>query len=84
MKKTLITFIGEHIGQMQEADADAEVKRMNDQTNSTDWHKDYSDQMYCLDETDYHVSNPCVRGKGYCFVTSSTTVENWKGDLSKF
>ena len=75
--KTLIAYCTDNIGQMREENADAEVERMNRQTKSNEWYKDFSDQMYCPDETDEDVFNPCERKEGYCFVTCSNTIENW-------
>ena len=73
--KVLIANTMENIGLWLELDADLQVDRMNKQTNTTDWHKDYSDIMYCPDETDDDMVNPCERYYGYCFITSSHIVE---------
>lgn len=73
MGKILISLVSHNIGQVSELFADVEVERMNKQTNSNKWHKDYSDEMFCPDETDYDVDNPCIRVDKYCFVTCSNT-----------
>lgn len=74
--KTLIAECHQNVGQIAENHADAEVKRMDKQTGKK-WRKDYSDQMYTTDETDYDVHNPCPRLDDYCFVTCSDIIENW-------
>ena len=78
--KTLIAYCSENIGQMTDNDhANDEVNRMNKQSGNDNnrWHKDYSEQMYCPDETDEDVHNPCKLGKGDCWITDSTIVEDW-------
>lgn len=77
MVKTLIANCSQNIGQVSELFADIEVERMNKQTNSDKWHKDYSGQMFCPDETDYDVENPCIRMDKYCFVTCSNVHQNF-------
>lgn len=74
--KTLIVECHQTIGQMREEHADSEVERMIKQTGKK-WRKDYSDQMYAVDETDDDVHNPCPRLDGHCFVTCSNYIENW-------
>ena len=85
MKTRLIAYISENIGQMPDYMADKEVARMIEQTKNPNWHKDYSDELYCPDETDDGVYNPCPRTQDhihpltdekyvYCWVTCSNTV----------
>ena len=86
MKTQLIAYVGEHIGQMPDYMADNEIDRMKRQTGNPNWRKDYSDELYCPDETDDGVYNPCPRKEDwtnplnhitykYCWVTCSTNVQ---------
>ena len=76
MKTTLISSCCDNIGQMKFEHSKAEIERMNRQTKRK-WRADMSDQMYCDDETDDDVLNPCPRIAGNCFVTCSNEVEEW-------
>lgn len=88
MKKQLIAYCSEHIGQMPDYMAWDEVQRMRRQTGNPDWHMDYSDELYCPDETS-GCYNPCPRTKNwthpilgttyvYCWVTCSYDVRQIK------
>ena len=85
MKTRLIAYVGEHIGQMPDYMADNEIDRMKRQTGNPNWRKDYSDELYCPDET-MGGKNPCPRTPDwtnpinhitykYCWVTCSKRVQ---------
>jgi len=85
MKTRLIAYCSENIGQMPDYMAWAEVERMRRQTGNPNWHMDYSDELYCPDETS-GVHNPCPRTKTWtnplnrvtyvhCWVTCSFDVQ---------
>lgn len=94
MKTRLIANVGEHIGQMPDYLADKEVERMKAKTGNPKWRKDYSDELYCPDETDDGVYNPCPRtpdwenpldGVTYvhCWVTCSDDVREIDNEIEK-
>jgi len=67
--KTLRCLVSENIGQMNKKFAPDHILRMNKQTG-LDWRVDFSEYMYCSDETDDDVSNPCrLMDDNYCWVT---------------
>ena len=76
MKTTLISNTCNNIGQVRFSEAKSEIRRMSKQSDKI-WRSDMSDQMYCPDETDDEVNNPCVRTGGFCFITCSNRVEEW-------
>jgi hypothetical protein len=69
MENTLYCSISDNIGQVRIENADAEVERMNLQFPNEVWRKDFSEFMYCWDETEDDVANPCKLNDGYCWVT---------------
>ena len=92
MKTRLIAYVGEHIGQMPDYLADEEIERMKRQTGNPDWRKDYSDELFCPDETDDGVHNPCKRTPDWknpingityvhCWVTCSNRVQEINEDV---
>lgn len=66
---TLYTEISNNIGAVRIEQADAEIERIIKQTGNPNWHKDFHEFMYCWDETDPDVYNPCPLSEGYCWVT---------------
>jgi hypothetical protein len=59
--------ISDNIGQMSIETADKEIKRLKEQGNG-DYVKDFTPQLYCYDETDDNVYNPCNLSIGNCWV----------------
>lgn len=67
----------EHIGQVSIENALKEINRLNRQeaerTNPNPnivWRMDFSEYLYCTDETDENVDNPCQLNDGYCWIVS--------------
>lgn len=71
--KTLIALMSENVGQVHIDDAQSEVDRMNRQQKTDEWHIDNSDFLFCPDETDHRVFNPCPLDKenDYVWITKS-------------
>ena len=73
MKKILIALMHECIGQIHFSEAESEIKRLNEQDNTNEWYSDSSDFLFCPDETDDEVLNPCPLDKenDYVWITKS-------------
>jgi len=73
--KTLYCSSSENIGQVKIENAESEIFRLNNDpfvVNSEypkTWRADFSDFLYCWDETDIEVSNPTKLLSGYCWIT---------------
>lgn len=66
---TINRLCHQHIGQVRVENAQQEIRRLNAQT-SKKWKADFSDYLFCEDETDEHIHNPCRRDKGYCWIVT--------------
>lgn len=67
-KTTIRVTMSNNIGQVRESKAQSEINRLNKQENTTEWKKSYADFLYCIDETDDNVNNPCKRSTGYVWI----------------
>lgn len=75
--KIVFCEVNEHIGQASIEEALKEINRMNKQETEkeqvnplTVWRMDFSEYLYCTDETDENVFNPCKLKEGYCWIVS--------------
>lgn len=76
-KHTLISPMGEHIGQVKLENAFEEIIRLNKQENTNSWRIDCSPFLYCPDESsDGLVNNPSTLHKGYVWVTKTRELSN--------
>jgi hypothetical protein len=59
----------ETIGQMDTTSAKVHIQRMQEQTGLK-WRMDFSEYLFCVDETDEDVHNPAELGEGNCWVVT--------------
>jgi hypothetical protein len=77
-EKTLTSLIRDNIGQVDIKNAMEHVSRLNKQENTNKWRIDTSDFIYCPDEIDIDVSNPCALSKGNVWVTKTPKLKREK------
>lgn len=81
---TLVSPVSENIGQVSIESALDEIIRLNRQENTNSWRIDFSHFLFCPDETDEKVNNPCFLMKGNVWVTKTrelTKLEKAAPDL---
>ena len=71
MENTLISKVADNIGQVDKSHAQSEIDRLNKQQNIDYWRVDSSDYLYCPDEFDPRVNNPCKLSPGFVWVTKT-------------
>ena len=63
------TTVSRNSGQYRIEDADVEIERLNSQeTRNGVWEKDFSPNMFVMDESDSNMSNPTQLSEGFCWV----------------
>lgn len=75
--ETLITTVANNIGQVDVLDAETEIKQLNQQEQDPFmiWERDFSPQMFVIDEADNDVSNPNNLKKGYCWIVKRKIIK---------
>jgi len=67
MNNTIYRLSHQHVGQMRAESAPKEIERLERQTGRK-WRTDKSPFLYCEDETDENVHNPCELSEGFVWV----------------